>query len=301
MKKHCACGAEIVSRAIRCRDCYSLRGPTGSLKPKRHCACGAELSRGTGTHCRACWLRRGKGADGAIPPALCKVCHERPISVGSKQGTCVTCYHGRRSDAEAAIAGPSELDGGIRKALKAGPKACEQIAALVGHTPGQVLDGLLGMKARGVNVQQFGTQWSIELAPEIGHEQASAYVSRPNGRYRFGWLGDTHLCSKYFRADVLGDIYRRFANADIDRIFHAGNWIDGEARFNKYDLVVHGMDAQIRYLRDEYPIAPNGLTTYAIAGDDLRTLAACSLPAAITRAGIASAKAWTSASTPKTR
>jgi hypothetical protein len=109
----------------------------------------------------------------------------------------------------------------------------------------------------------------MERAPDLGSAQeVGAYVSRKNGTYRFGWLGDTHLCSKYARLDVLRDLYRRFADADLDRIFHAGNWIDGEARFNKYDLLVHGMDAQVRYLRDEYPVAPNGLKTYAIAGDD---------------------------------
>jgi hypothetical protein len=144
----------------------------------------------------------------------------------------------------------------------------EQIASDIASTPGQTLDALLGLQSGGVNVHRFGDRWSLEKAPQQAAVDVGTYRSRPNGRYRFGWLGDTHLCSKYARLDVLRDIYRRFADADIDRIFHAGNWIDGEARFNKFDLLIHGMDAQVRYLRDEYPVAPNGLTTYTIAGDD---------------------------------
>ncbi len=142
------------------------------------------------------------------------------------------------------------------------------LATKAQSTPGQVLDTLLNLKAKGVNVHQFGEEWSLERAPEAGGTASAPYISRANGRYRFGWLSDNHLCSKYARLDVLRDIYRRFAERDIDRIFNAGNWIDGEARFNKFDLLVHGMDAQVKYLTNEYPVAPNGLTTYAIAGDD---------------------------------
>jgi hypothetical protein len=166
------------------------------------------------------------------------------------------------------VAVRAPLSDALLAALKK-PATIEGLALRLDATPGQTLDALLGLKARGINVQQFGELWSIEKAPDLGSGlEVGAYVSRPDGRYRFGWLGDTHLCSKYARLDVLRDIYRRFADADIDRIFHAGNYIDGEARFNKFDLLVHGMDAQVRYLRDEYPVAPNGLITYAIDGDD---------------------------------
>jgi biotin operon repressor len=154
-------------------------------------------------------------------------------------------------------------------ALLKKPITLDELAGKTGASRGQVLDAIDALKGRGINVQQFGERWSLEKAPDLGSAvTAGAYVSRPDGRYRFGWLSDNHLCSKYARLDVLRDIYRRFEGRDLDRIFNAGNWIDGEARFNKYDLLVHGMDAQIRYLRDEYPIAPNGLVTYAVAGDD---------------------------------
>lgn len=161
------------------------------------------------------------------------------------------------------------MAGALHDALKKAPVTLAQAAAKYHASHGQVLDALLTLQRRGLNVQQFGDQWSLETRPALGSAKgAEPYVSRPTGTYRFGWVGDTHLCSKYARLDVLRDVYRRFAGEDIDRIFHAGNYIDGEARFNKFDLLVHGMDAQVRYLRDEYPLAPNGLTTYAIDGDD---------------------------------
>jgi hypothetical protein len=156
----------------------------------------------------------------------------------------------------------------IRKAL-AKPKTLDQLASALGKTQGQTLDALLALRQAGVNLHEINGHWSVEAAPEQGGGgKIEPYRSRKNGRYRFGWHGDSHLGSKYERLDVLRDIYRRFADADLDRIFHAGNWIDGEARFNKYDLKVHGMDAQVQYLVNEHPVAPNGIRIYSVAGDD---------------------------------
>ena len=46
-----------------------------------------------------------------------------------------------------------------------------------------------------------------------------------------------------------------------------GNWIEGEARFNRTDINIHGMDAQVEYLVRNYP-QRKGLVTYAVTGDD---------------------------------
>lgn len=181
---------------------------------------------------------------------------------------CRACYDGpARTDAMASAVSVTDLDDGIRRALKGHARSLDELAKLISRTPGQTLDALLAMRAAGVNLHDLNGQWSIEQRPELGGGTAQPYLSRPNGTYRFGWLGDTHLCSKYERLDVLRDLYRRFATADLDRIFHAGNWIDGEARFNKFDIHRHGMDAQIKYLCDTYPKV-DGLITYAITGDD---------------------------------
>lgn len=84
---------------------------------------------------------------------------------------------------------------------------------------------------------------------------------------RFGALGDTHLGSKYERLDLLNRTYDRFQELGITKVFHTGNWIDGEARFNFSDIHTHGLDNQINYFLEHYP-QRKGITTYYIGGDD---------------------------------
>lgn len=84
---------------------------------------------------------------------------------------------------------------------------------------------------------------------------------------KFGLISDNHLCSKYERLDVLESMYTYFELEGVKAVFNCGNWIDGEARFNKHELNTHGMDGQLKYLVDHYPIR-KGIVTYAIAGDD---------------------------------
>jgi hypothetical protein len=92
-------------------------------------------------------------------------------------------------------------------------------------------------------------------------------TSEKDDTFTFGAIGDSHLASKYERLDVLDAEYDRFAKAKVEYVFHTGNWVDGEASFNAYDLHVRGMDAQLEYLAEHYP-RRFGITTYAIAGAD---------------------------------
>jgi hypothetical protein len=87
------------------------------------------------------------------------------------------------------------------------------------------------------------------------------------GTYRFGVTGDNHLGSRYERLDVLNSLYNRFQQEGIHVVYNTGNWIDGEARFNKHDLHTHGMDNQIRYFIENYP-QREGIVTHYITGDD---------------------------------
>ncbi|HQT62762.1 MAG TPA: hypothetical protein PLQ37_16380 [Acidiphilium sp.] len=105
--------------------------------------------------------------------------------------------------------------------------------------------------------------------PPVAFTEPTRFQFETDGRHEFtfGALGDTHLCSKYERLDVLNDLYDHFEAEGVATVFHTGNWIDGEARFNVHDVTVHGMDAQCRYLARHYP-ARRGITTYAVAGDD---------------------------------
>lgn len=82
---------------------------------------------------------------------------------------------------------------------------------------------------------------------------------------RFGFIGDNHLCNKHQRLDVLNAAYDLFEAEGISNVYNTGNWIDGEARFNRHELLVFGMDSQIDYLIDKYP-QRKGVTTHYIAG-----------------------------------
>lgn len=157
----------------------------------------------------------------------------------------------------------------ILTALRKQPMTLLEIAGRFNITKGAALDTLEAMQTRGVNLSQFGDKWSVEktAAPAYVDGHAHDFPSSKDNIFRFGVMADSHLGSKYERLDALNDCYDRFAKAGITRVYHCGNWIEGEAPFNRTDLAVHGMDAQLEYLAKHYP-QRNGITTYAVTGDD---------------------------------
>lgn len=90
-------------------------------------------------------------------------------------------------------------------------------------------------------------------------------TSRPDNTFVFGAAGDLHAGSKYTRWDVRDDLYRQFIEAGAQCSFDTGNWIDGDASFNRYDVEATGLDRQCRLLAERHP---RGLPTYAVWGDD---------------------------------
>ena len=95
---------------------------------------------------------------------------------------------------------------------------------------------------------------------------AVTITSRPDNTFCFLAAGDLHAGSKYCRWDVREDLYRRAEMRGAQAAFDTGNWIDGEARFNKYDLEVSGMHAQLKNLARRHP--KTKLPIYAVTGDD---------------------------------
>jgi hypothetical protein len=80
-------------------------------------------------------------------------------------------------------------------------------------------------------------------------------------------MGDAHLCSKYSRLDYLNTFYDICEQEGVTRVFDCGNMIDGEARFNKTDLLVHGMGNQMKYWAEHWP-KREGIITEYVCGDD---------------------------------
>jgi len=164
-------------------------------------------------------------------------------------------------------------DAAIIEFIRSRPRTFEQIAAKFSLTPAEVAAKCAALAQQGYNVFASGATVSIEKRPVpnasglIADRGLYTWDSDENGEYKFGVVSDNHLGSKYAREDVLHDLYDWFASQGITRVYNAGNWIDGEARFNKFDLKVHGMQAQIDYFCANYPRRP-GITTYYVAGDD---------------------------------
>lgn len=157
----------------------------------------------------------------------------------------------------------------ISEALRKNPYTLDELANWAKVSRGQALDIIDNMRASGVNVHQFGERWSIEKhsVPAFAEGEGEEYLSRPDNTFLCGVASDSHLGSKYERMDCLNDLYDRFEAAGVDRVFHCGNWIEGESRFNKHELLIHGMTQQLDYLAKHYPSRP-GIKTYAVAGDD---------------------------------
>jgi uncharacterized protein (DUF433 family) len=149
------------------------------------------------------------------------------------------------------------------------PMTLDEVAAELRITRGQVLDAFDSMIANGANIRQIGDRWTVPTTQEPAFARGAMleYTSRPDNTFLFGALGDNHLGSKYERLDCLNDLYDRYAKAGVDRVFNTGNWIDGVTSFNVHDLLVHGMESQLRYLAKHYPRRP-GIVTYAVTGED---------------------------------
>lgn len=113
-------------------------------------------------------------------------------------------------------------------------------------------------------LEQYGQRMQ---SPAPGGTHALPLKDRGDGWSVFGAVADTHLCSKHYRPDVLAALYRMFDSEGVTDVYHGGNWIEGESRFNRHDISVFGLDAQIDYMIAEYPLV-SAITTHYVAGDD---------------------------------
>lgn len=160
-------------------------------------------------------------------------------------------------------------DAVLSAAIQRNPLTVEELARVGKVTTWAAWRWLGEKREAGYTILQRGETFQWVKASPSGNAggRVLEYVSRPDNTFVFGACGDQHLGSKYERLDVLDDLYDEFAKAGVDRVYNAGNWIDGEAPFNMFDLHVHGMDQQLRYLAEHYPQRA-GIHTYAIAGND---------------------------------
>ena len=131
----------------------------------------------------------------------------------------------------------------------------------------KVRKALESLKKKGHNITVLSQ--GIELSREIPKAEPTIIPAKSlaGKLIRFGYVTDNHLGSKYARLDVLNCLFDIFEQEGIKSVYQTGNMIDGEARFNKFDLLAYGLDGQCQYFVDNWPVR-KGITTYYITGDD---------------------------------
>lgn len=167
------------------------------------------------------------------------------------------------SEAEAKFALLKEQ---IKKKIKKA-STIEDIANTFDISPKRVKDVLAELKAENYNVHLKDNAAELITEVEVGGKHTIDLSLFENKTYKIGFVTDDHLGNKAERLDVLNAIFDIYQEEGITEVYNGGNWIDGEFRFNKFDLHTFGMDNQIKYFIENYP-RREGIQINFIAGDD---------------------------------
>lgn len=198
--------------------------------------------------------------------AVRSVYNRRTTLVG--QGHKIDFWNDQRhkENAPSEVVDTSLLEDEAKRLLRKGAFSLDELSCRLGVTREAAKSLCDGLREDGYNVCMLGERYAILTAPEP-RGQAFEYVSRPDNTFLFGCISDNHIGSRYERLDVANDLYDKFVEYEVDRVFNAGNWIDGEDHKNQFDLKIRGLEPQMRYLADVYP-RREGIHTYAVAGED---------------------------------
>ena len=210
---------------------------------------------------------------------MCPGCGQKKTYPVRSECCSITCGHKMRAQRLHEKAAPDRaphtitLADRVRAALKrqkAGPVAFDALCDAVNSGPSAVREAIAALQASGygVSVLDSAVRIDADFAPNPKRIALTHDLADYEGKYvRFGVVGDKHLGNMHARLDVLKLLYDLFAAEGITTVYDTGNWIDGEARFNRGELLVHGLDQQVDYWIDNHP-ARDGITTYFVAGDD---------------------------------
>ena len=124
------------------------------------------------------------------------------------------------------------------------------------------------LRERGYTVRLSDRGNATVHEPEINHAPITHHINQNwQEWYRFGALGDNHLCNRFARLDVLNALYDLYEKEGITAVYNTGNWLEGEASFVRNDLIEWGLDRQVDYFLKHYP-QRKGVKTYYVAGND---------------------------------
>jgi len=155
----------------------------------------------------------------------------------------------------------------ILKFINSGVYSITDIANRFDMSPSKVEIELATLKEQGYIINTIDGKHTAGDTLDKADNIKIDYKKHGEKEICIGVIADTHLCSKYARLDVLNALYDRYADYGIKDVYLCGNWIDGEARFNKGDLLVHGLQNQVNYFIDEFP-QREGITSHILSGDD---------------------------------
>lgn len=171
---------------------------------------------------------------------------------------------------KAAPRTPEQVEDSIRQTLRRGPMTLGELGEMMGISARKVESSIADMRERGVMITDYPGD-VYEMTTTAALEPGKHTIKgdpRTEWTHHFLVLGDNHLCNRNSRLDVLNAAYDYAERNGITIALNAGNYIDGEARFNKTELVVApGMDRQMDYFIQEYPHR-KGVKTLFIDGDD---------------------------------
>lgn len=195
----------------------------------------------------------------------------------AKERTCSReCGYAMR-DARIAAERPRETGGALEEAVLKVLKGkknstVEDLSNVLDRGPQVIQAAVKSLRVKGYNVtlseSQIGGIRLEAIALAVKPNSVVHDLSEYEGKWvRFGVCGDKHLGNMHSRLDVMKLLYDLYAAEGITTVYDTGNWIDGEARFNKGELLVHGMDGQLDYWIDNHP-QRKGITTHFVAGDD---------------------------------
>jgi len=118
-----------------------------------------------------------------------------------------------------------------------------------------------------LNIHRDEEAAALTEAPEPLEPSRLDVTQWQGQRVRIGVIGDNHLASAYERLDILNALFDWYAQEGVSLVYQCGNIIEGEARFNRFDLKAHGLEEQAYYLAQHWP-QREGILTQFITGDD---------------------------------
>jgi len=170
---------------------------------------------------------------------------------------------------EAVVEGLDQVALGVLKRLKSSQTAVDLIALSneFDLAPKKIQDTIDMLSGQGYLVDiEFGhVKFTYPLAGTRSKRHAEYLDNKRT--IKFGIASDAHLCSKYARLDLLNTFFDICVQEGVKTVYDCGNAIDGEARFNKQDLMVHGLGNQVEYWAENWP-QREGIVTEFICGDD---------------------------------